>query len=205
MVVGQYCRLCPRLAGYRDELRQRFPSYHNGPVDAFGADDADLLIVGLAPGLHGANKTGKPFTGDASGDMLFETLHRFGFASQRSSREFNESMRLTDCRITNAVKCVPPENRPSPAELNTCNRYLIDELAVARVILVLGGEALRAVALALGLPKSAYAFVHGAEYETPAGQQMLVSYHPSLRNTNTGKLTVAMFDRLFDRLVELVR
>lgn len=205
MVVGQDCRLCPRLVGFRQELQQRFPDYHNSPVNAFGPDQAGLLIVGLAPGLHGANKTGRPFTGDASGNLLFETLHRFGFASHSESRDPADDMRLADCRITNAVKCVPPENRPLPAELNTCNRYLADELASAGIILVLGGEALRAVALALGLRKTAFAFEHGAEYETPVGNRLLVSYHPSRRNTNTGKLTGAMFDQMFERIAELMR
>ena len=205
MAVGLDCKLCPRLAGFRDDLRHRYPGYHNNPVVAFGSRSAGLLIVGLAPGLHGANKTGRPFTGDASGSLLFDRLYRFGFASQAEALEATDKMRLVECRITNAVKCVPPENRPTPLELNTCNRYLVDELESARVVLALGGEALRAVALALDLPKSAFAFVHGAEYLSPKGQQLLVSYHPSRRNINTGKLTVEMFDRLFDRIVELVR
>ena len=205
MASGRDCRLCPRLAGFRDELQHRYPAYHNSPVNAFGAKTPRLLIVGLAPGLHGANKTGRPFTGDASGNLLFETLHRFGIASQAFSRDASDSMQLTNCRITNAVRCVPPENKPTPAELNTCNRYLVEELAMARVILVLGGEALRAVALALGLRKSAFAFIHGAEYETPSGHRLLVSYHPSQRNTNTGKLTVDMFHQLIERVVKLMQ
>ena len=199
------CRRCPRLSGFRRELRQRYPAYHNNPVDSFGPGDAGLLIVGLAPGLHGANRSGRPFTGDASGQLLFDSLHRAGLASQGESLAITDGMHLDDCRITNAVRCVPPQNKPTPDELNTCNRYLRDEVKAARVILALGGDALKAVALALGLARKAFAFVHGAEYETPHRGMLLVSYHPSRRNLNTGKLTSDMFDRVLARAIELLR
>ncbi len=146
------CRLCPRLSEFRDELQQRYPEYHNNPVESFGPTDARLLVVGLAPGLHGANQSGRPFTGDASGQLLFECLHRFGFASKGTSISTDDGMVLSDCRITNAVRCVPPQNKPTPQELNTCNRFLSDELNQPAVVMVLGGDALKAVALALGLP-----------------------------------------------------
>ena len=204
MTVGQDCRLCPRLVDFRKDLRQRFPEYHNNPVQGFGCKNASLLIVGLAPGIHGANKTGRPFTGDASGNLLFDALYQFGFASLGVSHDSADGMKLADCRITNAIKCVPPENRPQPIELNTCNRFLTDELGSARVILVLGSQALCAVALAMGLRKSAFTFEHGAEYKTPYGSHLLVSYHPSQRNINTGKLNAAMFFRLFERIAVLL-
>ena len=199
------CRLCPRLAGFRDELQIRFPDYHNLPVDAFGPTGARLLVIGLAPGLHGANRTGRPFTGDASGDLLFKTLYRFGFAMRDVSRSPNDDMRLNGCRITNAVKCVPPQNRPEPAEVNNCNAFLAAEIGSAEVLLVLGLEALKAVSLALGLGKSAFTFVHGAESATPGGQFIVVSYDLRRRNTNTGKLTPEMFERLFTRVQELLQ
>ena len=186
-------------------MQQRYPAYHNHPVDSFGPHRARLLIVGLAPGLHGANRSGRPFTGDASGQLLFSTLHKFGFASRADSVSAADGMRLEDCRITNAVRCVPPQNKPTPEELNTCNRYLGEELQTARVILVLGGESLKAVALAFGLRKQAFAFVHAAEYDAPNRSKLLVSYHPSRRNTNTGKLTPEMFERVLARAVELLR
>ena len=199
------CRLCPRLSEFRDELQQRYPEYHNNPVESFGPPDARLLVVGLAPGLHGANQSGRPFTGDASGQLLFECLHRFGFASKGTSISTDDGMVLSDCRITNAVRCVPPQNKPTPQELNTCNRFLSDELNQPAVVMVLGGDALKAVALALGLPRQAFAFVHGAEYEMPNRGKLMVSYHPSRRNINTGKLTTAMFERVLERIVEILR
>ena len=199
------CRLCPRLSEFRDELRQKYPTYHNNPVESFGTPAARLLVVGLAPGLHGANQSGRPFTGDASGQLLFECLHRFGFASKGTSITADDDMQLNDCRITNSVRCVPPQNKPTPQELNTCNRFLGGELKAASVVLVLGGDALKAVALALGLPRQAFAFVHGAEYAMPNQGRLVVSYHPSRRNINTGKLTTDMFDRVLSRIVEILR
>ncbi len=202
------CQLCPRLAAYRTEQKSRFPQYHCLPVAAFGRVDAPLLIVGLAPGLHGANATGRPFSGDASGQVLFETLHKHGFANQPSSRGGDDNMRLINCRITNAVKCLPPQNRPSGEEIRQCNPYLREEIAQLKpgsVILALGAIAHRSVLRALDLPQSRMRFRHLGEQQLPSGLMLIDSYHCSRYNFNTGRLNQHMFEKVFKRIARLLR
>ena len=193
------CRACPRLAGFLDDVNSRFPEYYCRPVPPFGDVAARLLIVGLAPGMHGANRTGRPFTGDHAGILLYETLHKFGFSSQAESLSADDGLTLLDCRITNAVKCLPPDNKPVGAEINTCNRFLANELdtvAPGSVVLALGGIAHRAVVKACGLRQADYKFAHAADHDL-GNFHMLDSYHCSRYNTNTGRLTPAMFDAVF--------
>ena len=201
------CQLCPRLAAFRTEQKSRFPDYHCLPVAAFGDAGANLLIVGLAPGLHGANASGRPFTGDASGQLLFEFLHRYGFASQAQSRHGSDGLRLFDCRITNAVRCVPPNNRPTAAEIRSCNAYLRAELAQLNpgsVILALGQLAHRSVLRALDLAQSGASFAHCAVHRLPGGLKLIDSYHCSRYNVNTRRLTRPMFARVFERISGLM-
>lgn len=203
----QQCRRCPRLAAYRRRQQSEFPDYHNRPVAGFGSNDARLLIVGLAPGLHGANATGRPFTGDASGQMLFETLHRYGFASHPASLDYRDDMQLHDCRITNAVKCVPPQNRPNADEIKRCRPYLREEISLLRpesVLLALGGIAHRAILASFELKYSRQPFGHLAEYALPGGLRLLDSYHCSRYNVNTGRLTRPMFEQVFERIVQVL-
>ena len=197
------CTDCPRLAGFLAEVRSRQPDYHARPVLPFGDPRARLLIVGLAPGMHGANRTGRPFTGDHAGILLYETLHAFGFGSKPVSVAADDDLRLTDCRITNAVKCLPPENKPEPAEIKTCNHYLATELETSpdvRVILALGLVAHKAVLMALGLKQSALVFGHGARHELPDGRILIDSYHCSRYNTQTRRLTSADFQDVFCKI-----
>jgi uracil-DNA glycosylase family 4 len=204
----QGCRRCPRLAAYRDELKRRYPDYYCAPVPASGAADARLLIVGLAPGLHGANASGRPFTGDASGDLLFASLHRFGFASGEQARSGADEMQLHDCRLTNAVKCVPPQNRPLGDEINSCNRFLAEEitsLPAAAIVLALGGVAHRAVLKALGLRAAQYPFADGASYLLENGRRLVCAYHPSRLNQNTGRVTAESFARVLAPLPGLLQ
>lgn len=200
------CRACPRLAAFLDTVAERHPDYHCRPVAPFGDPRARLLIVGLAPGMHGANRTGRPFTGDHAGILLYATLHKFGFASQAEALDPGDGLRLIDCRITNAVKCLPPDNKPVGAEINTCNAYLAAELGTLRagaVVLALGGIAHRAVVRALGLRQAAIRFAHEAQHELGA-MRLLDSYHCSRYNTNTGRLTAGMFESVFARARELL-
>ena len=193
------CRSCPRLAGFLDAIAERYPDYYCKPVPPFGDDQARLLIVGLAPGMHGANRTGRPFTGDFAGILLYETLHKFGFSSGAESRSADDGLRLIDCRITNAVKCLPPDNKPVGAEINTCNGYLANELgslAPDSVVLALGGIAHRAVVRACGLRQADYKFAH-AQLHNLGTLRMLDSYHCSRYNTNTRRLTTEMFESVF--------
>ncbi|MEQ1581459.1 MAG: uracil-DNA glycosylase [Steroidobacteraceae bacterium] len=196
------CRLCPRLAKFLDEGRQAHPGYHCAPVAPFGDKAARLLIVGLAPGFHGANASGRPFTGDHAGLILYRTLHAFGFASRAESRSADDGLELLDCRITNAVKCVPPQNKPLPAEIKQCNGFLQNELeglAPRSVLLSLGLISHVAVLRALGLKPTAFRFAHGAEHTLPNGHVLLDSYHCSRYNTNTRRLTEEMFTAVFAR------
>ncbi len=196
----EHCVSCPRLAGFLAEVRQKHPEYHARPVAPFGDPKARLLIVGLAPGMHGANRTGRPFTGDYAGILLYETLHKFGFANRPESVARDDGFALIDCRITNAVKCLPPQNKPEPAEIRTCNRFLADELAASpevRLILALGLVAHKAVLMALGLKQSACAFGHGARHALPEGRILIDSYHCSRYNTQTRRLTAADFHHVF--------
>ena len=196
------CPRCPRLVALREQVRRKHPDYHAAPVPAFGPPDAPLLIVGLAPGMHGANATGRAFTGDHAGLLLYRTLHEHGFASAPESRP-GDNLRLIGARITNAVKCLPPANKPVAAEVNRCGEFLAPELAGPRVIVALGGVAHKAVLRSLGLRQSAMAFGHGQEHTLAAdgGDERLLidSYHCSRYNTQTRRLTPAMFDRIFAR------
>jgi uracil-DNA glycosylase family 4 len=197
------CTDCPRLAGFLSDVRGRNADYHARPVLPFGDPQSRLLIVGLAPGMHGANRTGRPFTGDHAGILLYETLHAFGFGSRPVSVSADDDLRLIDCRITNAVKCLPPENKPEPAEIRTCNHYLAAELQAApevRVILALGLVAHKAVLMALGLKQSALVFGHGARHALPDGRILIDSYHCSRYNTQTRRLTSADFQNVFQSI-----
>ncbi len=195
------CRDCPRLADFLDGVKARHPAYHCRPVPPFGDRNARLLVVGLAPGMHGANRTGRPFTGDHAGILLYQVLHRFGFASHSESLAADDPLELIGCRITNAVKCLPPDNRPVGAEINSCNRYLaneLDALPKAAVIVALGGIAHRAVVKARGMPQARFKFGHDALHHL-GDLYLLDSYHCSRYNTNTRRLTPEMFDAIFAR------
>lgn len=197
------CVACPRLADFLAEVRQKHPDYHARPVVPFGDPQARLLIVGLAPGMHGANRTGRPFTGDYAGILLYETLHRYGFASHPVSVAADDSLALHDCRITNAVKCLPPQNKPEPAEIRGCNHFLAAELQQASelsVILALGNVAHKAVLMALGMKQSALPFAHAAEHPLPDGRLLIDSYHCSRYNTQTRRLTAESFAAVFARV-----
>jgi uracil-DNA glycosylase family 4 len=199
------CTRCPRLAAHLAGVRVEFPAYHARPVSPFGDPGARLLIVGLAPGLHGANRTGRPFTGDHTGILLYETLHRFGYGSQAVAVAPDDGLVLTGCRITNAVKCLPPQNKPELREIRQCNHFLAAEVAhkPPRAILALGTIAHQATVSALGLRPRDFAFRHGARHDipampfAPAGLSLHDSYHCSRYNTNTKRLTEAMFHQVF--------
>jgi uracil-DNA glycosylase len=198
------CPLCPRLRTFREDNRARFPDWHNAPVPSFGGEGARLLIVGLAPGLRGANRTGRPFTGDFAGELLFDTLRKCGLAEGEYGRASDDGLRLVGCRITNAVRCVPPLNRPMPAEVRRCSGFLRDEikcLSRLKAIVALGAVAHDAVLLALDLPRARFRFAHGAIHRLDGGLLLADSYHCSRQNTNTGRLTPAMFEAVFDRLL----
>jgi uracil-DNA glycosylase len=200
---GHDCVLCPRLVDFRMAQRVAHSDWHNAPVPSFGDIAARLLIVGLAPGLKGANRTGRPFTGDYAGDLLYATLKKFGFAGGDYARHKDDGLTLIDCRISNAARCVPPENKPTPEEVVTCRQFLTAEIAAMaklRAILALGQIAHGAVLSALGQRKSAFRFGHGAVCALPDGKLLADSYHCSRYNTNTGKLTTAMFEAVFKEL-----
>ena len=198
------CPLCPRLAGFRATQRGLHADWFNAPVPPFGDDQAELLIVGLAPGLRGANRTGRPFTGDYAGDLLYATLLKFGFASGAFDRRVDDGLVLRRARITNAVRCVPPQNKPEPAEIAACRQFLAAELAVLprlRAILALGAIAHQAVLAARALRRAAYPFAHAALHELPDGLLLADSYHCSRLNTNTGTLTTEMFEAVFAAII----
>ena len=197
------CALCPRLAEFRRSNNSAWPDWHNAPVPSFGPADARLLIVGLAPGLRGANRTGRPFTGDYAGDLLYPTIAEFGFGEGQFDARPDDGFRMKDCRITNAVRCVPPENKPTTAEINACNPFLaaeIDGMANLGAILALGLIAHKAVLRSLGLVAARYPFAHGAMHGLPSGLLLANSYHCSRYNTNTGRLTPEMFRDVFAEL-----
>ncbi|MDX1406146.1 MAG: uracil-DNA glycosylase [Woeseiaceae bacterium] len=207
VIFDRNCRQCPRLAEFLDKVARDNPEYYCRPVPPFGDRDARLLIVGLAPGMHGANRTGRPFTGDFAGILLYETLHRFGFSTQPTSTAADDDLALLDCRITNAVKCLPPDNKPVGAEINNCNAYLAAELATlpqSSVVLALGGIAHRAVIKAVGGRQADYKFAHAAEHDMDGRFLLLDSYHCSRYNTNTGRLTPEMFEQVFARAQALL-
>jgi uracil-DNA glycosylase len=202
------CRRCPRLAAFLDTVHANEPSYFCRPVPNFGDPRARLLIVGLAPGMHGANRTGRPFTGDFAGILLYATLYKFGMASGPVSVAADDGLQLIDARITNSVKCLPPANKPLPIEINTCNDFLrveLDESPEARVILALGAIAHRAVLRACGLKSSAHRFAHAAEHSLSEHRVLLDSYHCSRYNTQTRRLTTPMFESVIGRARDLIR
>lgn len=202
------CRQCPRLSGFLDEVKQKYPDYYCRPVPPFGDSEAQFVIVGLAPGLHGANRTGRPFTGDHAGIMLYQMLHKHGFSSIEESIAADDPLTLINCRITNAVKCLPPANKPIGAEINTCNQFLLAELDTVKpgsVVMALGGIAHRAIVKALQLRQADYKFGHGAEHPLPGRFLMLDSYHCSRYNTNTRRLTEPMFDSIFVRARQILQ
>lgn len=206
-IFDRTCTLCPRLAKFLAQARLEEPQYYNAPVAAFGDRNARFVIVGLAPGFHGANASGRPFTGDHAGVLLYRTLHRYGFASAPVSIARDDGLRLIDCRITNSVKCVPPENKPLPIEIQTCNRYLKAETATFKpgtILLALGSIGHNALLRALGLKPAMFKFAHAAERELPNGLTLIDSYHCSRYNTQTGRLTDAMFEAVFARARELL-
>ncbi|GAV21307.1 uracil DNA glycosylase superfamily protein [Mariprofundus micogutta] len=193
------CRSCSRLAGFLDQLKTEKPDYFNAPVDAFGDSNPKLLIIGLAPGMHGANRTGRPFTGDASGHLLYQTLFDLGLASQAESKHAKDKLVLKGVRITNAVKCLPPQNKPDTSEIKNCNVYLIEEinsLPTACNILALGKLAHDAILRAYDLKLSSLIFAHAAEHKLPDGRKLVDSYHCSRYNTQTRRLTEAMFKQV---------
>ena len=205
-VFDKSCRACPRLAAFLDDVNASHPDYYCRPVPPFGDREARLLIVGLAPGLHGANRTGRPFTGDHAGILLYEMLHKFGFSTHAESLAVDDELELRDCRITNAVKCLPPDNKPVGAEINTCNAFLANELATLAeraVVLALGGIAHRAVIKALALRQADHKFAHAAVHDL-GSLRMLDSYHCSRYNTNTGRLTTEMFEGVFGQARDLL-
>lgn len=193
------CALCPRLAAFRAENRAAYPGWFHNPVPSFGALESRLLVVGMAPGLRGANRTGRPFTGDYAGVLLYETLLKFGFARGQYGAEASDGLTLHDCRITNALRCVPPENLPTTAEAATCNRFLAAEIGAmprVRVILALGVLAHAAVLRAVGEKPSRVKFAHGAMHLLVSGHTLVNSYHVSRYNTSTKRLTTAMFEEV---------
>jgi len=202
MTFSTECRRCDRLAHFLDDVRAKHPDYHARPVPSFGDPAARLLIVGLAPGMHGANATGRPFTGDYAGILLYRTLHEYGFASRAESVAANDGLVLRDCRITNAVRCLPPQNKPEGSEVNTCNDYLAEELIslpAGGIALALGGIAHKATLKAFGLRQTDFPFGHGCEFALPGNRLLLSSYHCSRYNTQTRRLTPAMFASVMER------
>ncbi|MBK6896426.1 MAG: uracil-DNA glycosylase [Alphaproteobacteria bacterium] len=207
LLPGRECGLCPRLKIFRTENRKIFPDKYNAPVPSFGRKDARLLIVGLAPGLKGANFSGRPFTGDYAGDLLYATLLKFGFARGGYQARIDDGLELIDARITNAVKCVPPENKPEGAEITKCLPFLTQEISGMdnlRVILSLGLISHNAVLRATGHKISAFKFAHGARHDLGNGLTLIDSYHCSRYNTNTGRLTTAMFEDVFKTIQSLL-
>jgi uracil-DNA glycosylase family 4 len=194
------CPMCPRLAAYRKANRAREPDWFNAPVPSFGARNARLLIVGLAPGVGGANRTGRPFTGDFAGELLYGTLLRFGFAKGKFEARIDDGLKLVDCRITNAVRCVPPENKPTPEEAKTCRPFLhatLEGMTNLKAIVTLGRIAHDATLRAFNQKLSDHPFAHAARHTLPRGITLFDSFHCSRYNTNTGRLTTSMFESVF--------
>ena len=201
------CRRCDRLACFLDEVKAQHPNYFCRPVPPFGAEDPGLLIVGLAPGMHGANATGRPFTGDFAGILLYETLYRYGFASAPQSLSATDGLRLLDCRITNAVKCLPPQNKPVGGEIKACRDFLSAELDGFRgggIVVALGSIAHRSVVAGFGLAQKDFRFAHAAEHALPRDIILIDSYHCSRYNTQTKRLTAEMFAQVFQRAREIL-
>jgi uracil-DNA glycosylase family 4 len=199
------CRRCVRLAHFLDDVRALHPGYFCRPVPPFGDARAALVVVGLAPGMHGANASGRPFTGDYAGLLLYATLFKFGFAGRPTSTSVDDGLQLIGARITNAVKCLPPANKPLPAEIRNCNAFLAADLAqqpAGTAILALGTVAHDASLRALNVAKREHPFAHGAEHALPRGLRLFDSFHCSRYNTNTRRLTTAMFEAVFARIVQ---
>ncbi|NOT11515.1 MAG: uracil-DNA glycosylase [Methylococcaceae bacterium] len=206
-VFDQACRQCQRLDTYLCEVKQKYPGYHARPVAPFGDATAPLLIVGLAPGMHGANATGRPFTGDYAGLLLYETLYEFGYSNKPISVSVSDGLELYNCRITNAVKCLPPQNKPTIEEINACNRFLVAELKMLpkqAVILALGTIAHQAVLKAYGLKLGSAAFSHNAQHSLFDGHTLVDSYHSSRYNVQTKRLTKEMFSAIFKTIERLM-
>ncbi len=204
----QNCQQCPRLSAHLTQIRQQYPAYHAHPVAPFGADKPHLFILGLAPGMHGANASGRPFTGDYAGILLYQTLYDYGFSNKPTSEHRNDGLELFNCRISNAVKCLPPANKPNTEEIKTCNPYLcseLEQLPSGAIVLALGGIAHQAVLRASHVTLSAYAFQHGTLHDLPNGLRLLDSYHCSRYNTQTRRLTPDMFQAVFATAQSLLR
>jgi uracil-DNA glycosylase family 4 len=211
MAFSTACRLCPRLAGFLDQVRVEHPDYHALPVSSFGETGGKFLIVGLAPGMHGANRTGRPFTGDHAGNLLYGSLYKYGFATSADPLNeagcANPALSLQNCRIANAVRCLPPQNKPEPNEIRACNSYLAEELALlpqGSAVMALGTIAHLAVLMALQLHKGSFAFGHGARHTLPYGLTLFDSYHCSRYNTQTKRLTTAMFEAVVAKIASHV-
>ena len=206
-IFDLHCQRCPRLAAHLNKVRKDHPDYHARPVAPFGAKNPSLLIVGLAPGMHGANATGRPFTGDHAGILLYETLYKFGFSNQAEAIAIDDGLRLKRCRITNAVKCLPPGNKPTGTEINTCNDFLANEISSSKkgtVVLALGGIAHKAVVKAINLKLKDFPFAHGNQHILPDKRILLDSYHCSRYNTQTRRLTQSMFHNIFKQIHRLL-
>lgn len=200
-----HCKKCPRLVDFLAHVKEEHSEYYAKPVPPFGDSQPKLLIVGLAPGMHGANATGRPFTGDYAGIMLYETLHRYGFSSHPESISMNDGLTLTGCRITNSVKCLPPNNKPLGAEINNCNGYLKAELALIKkklIILALGRIAHQSVLKAFAVKQKEFPFMHGRAHNISTSKTLVDCYHCSRYNTQTKRLTAEMFEQIFKMIME---
>ena len=205
VLPGRDCLLCPRLAALREVQRTTHPEWFNAPVPPFGDPSAKVLIIGLAPGLRGANRTGRPFTGDYAGELLYATLHKFGLSQGNYDARADDGLSLVGARVTNAVRCVPPQNKPEPRELAACRAFLASEIAASpglRAFVALGAIAHDAVLTALGLRRTLFRFAHGAVHALPEGRLLADSYHCSRLNTNTGRLSARMFEAVFANLLD---
>lgn len=201
------CALCPRLVQFRLQNKLKFPAYHNGPVEPFGSLDAQILVVGMAPGLNGANQTNRPFTNDYAGDVLYPALKKFGFAKGDYQKRKDDGFELINARVTNAVRCVPPQNKVCGDEAKTCGNFLIAEIKSMpnlKIILSLGVVSHNAVLRVLGIKQSEYKFTHGAVHQLKDGLTLVDSYHTSRYNINTGVLTYAMFDNIILKIKNLL-
>ena len=206
-IFDLHCRQCPRLSDFLDDNKREYPEYHARPVAPFGVKNPHLLVVGLAPGMHGANATGRPFTGDHAGILLYQTLFDTGFSTAPVSESADDGLKLIDCRITNAVKCLPPQNKPTGEEIRVCNQFLkaeLESLDEGSVVLALGTIAHNAVLRALGLKMKDYPFGHDNLHRLPQGISLVDSYHCSRYNTQTRRLTGPMFKAVFKRARKLV-
>ncbi len=202
------CAICPRLVDYRIENAKKFPSFHNAPVPSFGGLDSEMLIVGLAPGVKGANQTGRPFTGDYAGDLLYATLLKYGFAGGAYDARPDDGLTLNNCRITNAVKCVPPQNKPVGSEVNACRSFLVNEINAMenlKILFALGGLAHGAILATFNERKAAFKFGHNSMHQLSSGLTLINSYHCSRYNTNTGRLTTKMFEDVFDTVLHKLK